>query len=283
MNRLALLSLVLSTGCVGVPTPLAPGQQGTVGVPHLGVQTDAVELPARGEGFVRYRPSGSHYWGLPRLVDVIQAAARHVERAAPGGARLVVGDLSARYGGKIQGHNSHRSGRDVDLLYYVTTPSGIPVESRGFVPLDGDTLGFIPETGEYVRLDLAREWELVKFLLTTGDVGVQFLFMSRTLEALLIEYALARGEPLALVHRAQTVLLQPADSTPHHDHLHVRIACTPEEMVRGCSGGGPYWDWLPPPEAPLPLDAETLAAIAAEDPCPNDTALASAVGTPGGA
>ena len=34
---------------------------------------------------------------------------------------------------------------------------------------------------------------------------------------------------------------------------------------------------------PLPLDAETLAAIAAEDPWPNDTALASTQGTPGGA
>lgn len=282
MNRLALLPLLL-TGCVGVPTPLAPGQQGTVGVPHLGVQTDAIELPTRGAGFVRYRPSGRHYWGLPRLVNTIQAAASYVAQAAPDGAPLVVGDLSARAGGKIQGHNSHRSGRDVDLLYYVTTPAGVPVESRGFVPLAEDGLGYVRETGEFVRLDLVREWQLVKFLLTTREVGVQFLFMSRKLEALLIEYALARGEPLELVHRAQTVLLQPADSTPHDDHVHLRIACAPDEGVSGCTGGGPYWEWLPEPQAPLPLDAETLAAIAADDPLPSEESrVSSAVSTPGG-
>jgi penicillin-insensitive murein endopeptidase len=280
---LPLLTL-LASGCVGVPTPLAPGQQGTVGVPHLGVQTDAVQLPTRGAGFVRFRPLGRHYWGLPRLVNAIEAAASYVADAVPGGAPLVVGDLSARTGGKIQGHNSHRSGRDVDLLYYVTSPAGVPLESRGFVPLEGDGLGYVPETGEFVRVDLVRQWQLVKFLLTTREVGVQFMFMSRSLEALLIEYALARAEPLELVHRAQSVLFQPTDSTPHDDHMHLRIACAPDEGVTGCTGGGPYWEWLPQPPAPLPLDAETLATIAADDPVPNDESLANGMAsTPGGA
>jgi penicillin-insensitive murein endopeptidase len=248
------------------------------------VQTDAVELPTRGAGFVRFRVLGRHYWGLPRLVTAIESAASYVAESAPGGAPLVIGDLSARHGGKIQGHNSHRSGRDVDLLYYVTTPAGAPLESRGFVPLEGDGLGYVPETGEFVRLDLVRQWQLVKFLLTTREVGVQFLFMSRNLEALLIEYALARGEPLELINRAQTVLLQPADSTPHDDHMHLRIACAPEEGVSGCTGGGPYWEWLPEPEAPLPLDAGTLAAIAQDDPCPSEESVANgAVSAPGGA
>jgi penicillin-insensitive murein endopeptidase len=285
MKSLLLAPLaLLAVGCVGVPTPLAPGQQGTVGVPHLGVQTDALELPVRGAGFVRFRPLGRNYWGQPRLVRAIQAAANYVAERVPDGQPLVVGDLSARYGGKIPGHNSHRSGRDVDLLYYVTTPGGAPLASRGFVPLDGDSLGYVPETGEFVRLDLVRQWQLVKFLLTTREVGVQFMFASRGVEALLIEYALARAEPLELVHRAQTVLLQPGDSTPHDDHLHLRIACAPDEGISGCTGGGPYWEWLPEPGAPLPLDAKTLATIAEDDPWPNEESVAnSALSIPGGA
>jgi penicillin-insensitive murein endopeptidase len=276
-----LLSTLLG-GCVGVPTPLAPSLRGSVGVPHLGVQTDATELPKAGLGFVRYRAFGQHYWGLPRLVRAIESSAAEVDRKFPGGAALVVGDLSARHGGKIVGHNSHRSGRDVDLLYYVTTPAGAPVASPGFVRLESDGLGVVPETGEFVRFDVARQWQLVRSLVTSKDVGVQFLFMSRALEALVIDYALALGEPLELVYRAETVLLQPTDSLPHDDHMHMRIACAPEELALGCSGGGPYWQWLPEPAAEPELDAGLLGLIAADDPFLSDAELAGGSHEPPG-
>ena len=68
---LSLLPLCVS-GCVGVPTPLAPGQQGSVGVPHSGVQTDAVQLPTRGEGFVRI--------ALVENEQRIRQAARNIRR-----------------------------------------------------------------------------------------------------------------------------------------------------------------------------------------------------------
>jgi penicillin-insensitive murein endopeptidase len=95
---------------------------------------------------------------------------------------------------------------------------------------------------------------------------VQFLFISRPLEALIVDYARARGEPLELIYRAQTVMLQPGDSLPHDDHLHVRIACSPEEIRGGCSGGGPYWEWLPPLPSAEVLTTAELDAIAADDP-----------------
>jgi hypothetical protein len=41
--------------------------------------------------------------------------------------------------------------------------------------------------------------------------------------------------------------------------MHLRTACTPEEAVIGCEGGGPYWPWLPPlPTAPPPDTDDTL-------------------------
>jgi penicillin-insensitive murein endopeptidase len=63
-------------------------------------------------------------------------------------------------------------------------------------------------------------------------------------EALVVEYALAKGEDSQLIWRAQTVMLQPIDSLPHDDHLHVRIACPRGTGAQGCEGGGPYWAWL---------------------------------------
>jgi penicillin-insensitive murein endopeptidase len=236
-----------------------------VGVPHHGVLTDAVELPRRGDGFTRYRAFGKSHWGTEPLVRAVERAARLVEEQHPGGAPLVLGDLSAKQGGKVPRHNSHRTGRDIDLLWYVTTPSGAPVKNPGFVQIEEDGLAVVPGTDDYVMLDVPRMWTLLRILLTSPDVGVQWMFCSRPIEALLIDHARARGEPDEVVWRAETVLLQPGDSLAHDDHIHLRIACSPEEMISGCQGGGPYWQWLPP----IPKfaeDDEWLYAALGADP-----------------
>jgi len=254
------------SGCFNTPTPLAPGLHGTVGVPNRGVLTESQELPVRGPGFVRYRPMSSHYFGSPRLVRALESAAADVRRLAPGGAPLVVGDLSAKTGGRIPGHDSHRSGRDVDLLFLVTTPAGASVQSPGFVRFEGDGLARVDATPDYVRIDIAREWLLLRSLLTSPDIDVQFMFVCHEIEALLIDHARALGEPDALVWQAETVMLEPSDSLRHDDHVHLRIACAPDEAVAGCSGGGPRWQWLPPSEPVRPLEARDWAEIGRDDP-----------------
>jgi penicillin-insensitive murein DD-endopeptidase len=262
----ALAVSALVSGCFSTPTPLAPGLHGTVGVPNQGVLTEAEELPVRGAGFVRYRPLSTHYFARPRLVHALEAAAADVARRAPGGAPLFIGDLSAKNGGRIPGHDSHRTGRDVDLLFYVMTPSGVPVPSPGFVRFEGDGLALPQGSKDYLRIDIDREWLLLRSLLASPDIGVQFMFVCHEVEAMLIDHARALGEPDELVHRAETVMLQPSDSLRHDDHVHMRIACAPDEAVTGCSGGGPRWQWLPPYSAARPLAAEDLLEIAREGP-----------------
>lgn len=259
----AVSSLLL--GCFSAPTPLAPGLAGSVGMPNSGVQTGALELPVRGKGFQRYRPEGRNHWGRPRLVSALTRISAEIDEELPGGL-LVIGDLGARHGGQIPGHASHRSGRDVDLLFYALTPGGAPIPSPGFVRYEADGLALVPDNGDYIRLDVARSWLLVKKLVTAPEVGVQFLFVSRSVEALLSDYARSRGEPLELVYHAQTVMLQPGDSLPHDDHFHLRIACSPEEAHAGCSGGGPYWEWLPPLPPSQAESQALLEAIAADEP-----------------
>lgn len=251
-------------GCMGHPSPLVPGLGGSVGAPHNGVLTEAAELPAEGAGYVRYRPKGTANFGLPRLVEGLEAVAQNVAFLAPG-PRLVIGDLSAETGGRVPRHNSHRTGRDVDLLLYVMTPEGVPVESPGFVHLDADGFTRLPD-GRYLRLDIRRQWLLVRELLRSTALDVQFLFISRDLEALIIDYALAVESDWALIWAAETVMLQPGDSLPHTDHIHMRIACRPVESVAGCLGGGPRWPWL----EPFPVLGEdftsVLQNIAEQDP-----------------
>ncbi len=250
----------LLAACTGsTPTPLAPGLQGSIGVPHQGVLTSALALPRKGEGYALLRKNGVH-WGNPRLVAAIRSAAATVAHARPG-APLLVGDLSARHGGRASGHRSHRTGRDADLLLYALTPDGRSVESPGFVRFGADGLAEIKD-GKYVRLDVEREWLLVKALISSPEANVQWLFFARWLEALVIEYARARDEDPELIWYAENVLLQPGDSAAHDDHLHLRVACTPEEAVAGCLGGGPYWPWLSPlPQLVTPSDEELARAI----------------------
>lgn len=232
-------------GCFGTPTPLAPGLSGSVGWPHHGVQTGAIELPDAGDGFVRYRNEGGYYWGQPALVHGIEEAARQVNTAFPGGAPLVVGDLSAQYGGKISRHQSHRTGRDVDLLWYVTTADGTSIRNSSFVPLRDAGFAKLPGKGP-VRLDVARQWMLIRSLLGSEHFEVQWLYSSAAVEAMVLDYAVAQSEDPELVQRARDVMLQPPESLPHDDHLHLRIACSPEASIQGCEGGGPHWSWLTP-------------------------------------
>jgi len=252
-RSLSTLGIVLALGlgafgCSRTPSPLTPNIVGkSIGSPANGVLRDGVELPPSGPGWKWLRPVGGHHYGLPRLVSAIQQAAEYVQQKRPG-PPVVVGDLSAKTGGKILRHVSHRTGRDVDLLFYVTTPEGVPVENPGFLKFGPDGLAFVPERlggPSYVRLDVERQWLLTKALIENPDANVQWIFVSEPIEALLIEYARARGEDPDLVFRALTVLHQPTNALPHDDHYHVRTACLPDEALVGCEGGGPYWAWLP--------------------------------------
>jgi len=268
------IGVTLLSGCFGSPTPLAPGLRGSVGLPNHGVLTDGSELAESGLGFERYRKTSKHYYGVPRLVAAIETAAAEVSRKAPGGAPLLVGDLSAPYGGKIPNHASHRSGRDVDLLYFVINVYGQSVPSPGFVGIGSDGLAQVPASGHFVRLDVDRQWLLVRSLLTNLQVDLLWMFVSRDIEALLIEHARALGEPNDLVWRAEQVLHQPRDSAPHDDHMHLRIACSRLELVQGCEGGGPHWPWFG--AAPIATEPDSnLSAMIGAEPGPSEATWAN--------
>ncbi len=261
----AATAIACTSACFGTPNPLAPNIRGSVGVPHYGVQTGAVELPKQGAGYTRYRAHSPNYWGQPRLVRTIEHVASVIATQRPGGYPLMVGDLSARHGGKIPRHNSHRTGRDVDFLWFVTTPGGAPARVPGFVEIGADGLGRDKRTGRYYRLDIPRQWLLIKALLTHAEAEVQWIFASRNVEALIIDYALATETDLNLIWHAQTVLLQPGDAQNHSDHFHVRLACLPGDALTGCEGGGPRWEWLRPLPALDLLQPAWLADLIAEE------------------
>ncbi len=147
-------------------------------------------------------------------------------------------------GGRHSRHRSHRSGRDVDLLYYLTGAAGLPVEPRGRVAFS--RFGVAPdlETGELVVFDDARNWHLVRTLLSDPRLEVQWIFCSRGVKSRLLRHALASEPDRTLLLRASYVLAQPMNAAPHDDHFHVRVLCSPDERALGCRDTAPIWPWL---------------------------------------
>lgn len=261
-TRFALASMlsaaVAVTGC-SIPSSVTPTFSGSIGLPHSGFLTHARELPIEGPGF-RWKSTSDHHFGLPRMVDMIEEAASAVALERPGSAPIFVGDISARGGGALMPkHRSHRTGRDVDILFFTTSLEGVSIPNPAFVKIGTDGLG-VGDGGRFVRFDVEREWLLVRSLVSSKKAHVQWIFISRVLEALLVEHAIAKGEPSAVISKAQQVMQQPGDSLPHDDHIHVRIACEPDEYATGCDGG-PKWAWMPKAhahQAPMPELIEAL-------------------------
>ena len=204
-----------------------------------------MRLPDHGPGFVRARPGEGTNYAIPRLVRAIQGAAASVVESFPGGPPLRVGDLSYRAGGRHPRHRSHRTGRDVDIIFYATGADGEPIQGRGWVAYDLHGIGREPQEhgGQPMFLDVPRNWHLVRTLLLDKKAQVQWIFCSAGVKARLLEHAIAYEPIRELVFRAAWVLHEPSRSSPHDDHFHVRIACGARQRALGCIDRGPLWPW----------------------------------------
>lgn len=255
--RASVVALVaLASGACAELGVVGDGTTVSVGRAADGFLVDGVELPDQGTGFVvpaRWRARGSE-WGTDELVGLVTRTAGRLAAASPG-AVMRVADLSRPGGGPGPHHRSHQSGRDVDLLFFVTDAAGRPVgleEMRHFGE-DGTTV----DGGPRLRFDVHRTWLMVRALLEDREVAFDHVFIYAPLRARLLDHARAIGEPDSLVAWAGELLSQPSDSAPHDDHMHVRIRCAASDAT--CEDVT-----LPRIKKPAPVvPAELAAALAA--------------------
>ncbi len=177
------------------------------------------------------------------MIALLSDAARRVARDAGDNSVLWLGNIGADGGGDIPWSVSHNAGRDADLAFYTTTPSGDPVEPPDL--LHYDDRGRSREYGGYYRFDPARNWLLVKALLQSPNAQIQYLFISNGLRRIVLQEAQRRGEPEELVARASAVLRQPGGALPHDDHLHLRIYCGRPDAGARCEDIGVAHAWMP--------------------------------------
>lgn len=212
----------------------------SLGRSNGGLLRNGVPVPSDPAVLVKSESRGEHY-GTAELVTLLVASAHAVARSAPG-SRLVIGDLSREGGGRLRPHRSHRSGRDVDIGFYMVDPQGRALPAApGFVHMTAQLVG--PHGGHLYGFDVARNWALVAALLSHPEVHPQYLFVANPLIAALLRHARAQGASAELVARAEAVLDQPRGS-PHRSHFHMRIFCARDD-VPSCEDEPPYFPWVP--------------------------------------
>lgn len=180
---------------------------------------DAVPLP---EGPYHDLKRPHLAWGTPRTVATLLRAFDRYRQRVGDAPKIHVGDLSARHGGPLPPHVSHRAGRDVDIGYVL---HGRRADRHDFsTPSRGD-------------LDLARTWALLRALLDTNAVA--YVFVDYELQGDLYGYASDQGEP---PERLKTWFQYPRGARAsvgvirhwpgHRGHFHVRFlereAATPD-------------------------------------------------------
>lgn len=238
MRSLTLAAAVALSGCatLGVVddgTTISWGQANGGGI------TSPARLPDEGDGYrvpSTWRDRGLRY-GTDELIDTIIAAGRKVEAEWPG-SRVTVADLSPERGGASQWHRSHQSGRDVDIVFFVTDAAGRPVDPDDMRHFDKDGESIDDGDKAHEVFDTARNWSFVRALLEVTTAEVQRIFIFDPLKEMLLDHARALGEPAALIERASHVLGQPGDSARHDDHMHVRVLCAPTDHPYGCRDYG---------------------------------------------
>lgn len=191
----------------------APGSRAATSGPLVG----AVQLPRDRAYYLRHPQRA---WGMPHVVESTRAAVIAVKKKHPGVHRLAIGDLSARRGGRLSGHKSHRNGRDVDVgLYFRRSPSSYP---QRFVGADA------------APLDHAATWALIEafYEQSKRPGGPVQIFLDFEVQGAIHDWARKQGvsrrvlrEVFQYPHgrwaRRGLVRHEPA----HDDHLHVRYGC----------------------------------------------------------
>jgi len=224
-----------------------PGSHSTsIGSPTEGRLEGGVQLPERAAGLranPAKNPAGRH--GTVELVAALLRAAAAVEARFPGGA-LTVGDLSMPEGGDIPGHASHRSGRDVDVSFYLLDATGAPTPGKS-IPIEPDGTGMdfrdlsTADDDVPYQLDVPRTWAFVEALVLDEELDLQRIFVVEHVRALLLEHARAQKAPRRAIDRFADVTCQPG--FPHDDHMHIRVFCTPEDIALGCEDTPPVYPW----------------------------------------
>lgn len=217
----------------------------SIGGPLDGSLERSIAFPDQGPGFRKTTRRPEARYGTVEAVRGVVRAAMKVDELHPGG-ELLVNDLSLERGGPINRHESHRAGRDVDVLFYLLDAEGKPTRSVAAI-LDpaGEGVDFRdpadPSDDFPVRLDVARTFRFLEALALDEEARLQRVFIAEHLRKLILAYGEREGGDKKALSRLDMMMCQPG--TPHDDHLHLRFFCSADDLREGCEDAAPIYPY----------------------------------------
>ncbi len=185
--------------------PLSLGSL-SIGVPGNGRLFNGAMLPPG----PNWEPApNADTWGTSETLAALQVAVDTVHELFPDTPPIGIGDISGSLGGRLHRHETHQSGRDVDVGYYYKPG-----------------LGSWFALGTAANMDLPRNWALVRALLVRTDV--EAILLDRRIQRLLYQYALSISEDkdwldhvFQFVRGSSSAIIR---HWPNHStHYHVRF------------------------------------------------------------
>jgi hypothetical protein len=172
----------------------------SIGFADQGRLVNGVQFPT--DTFILSDPPNSYC--TQETVDYVAAAVKQVQEWHPGAPKLQINHGGAREGGYLRPHESHQSGRDVDVSFYY--PGGVQRS----------------EVAREKVIDVELCWSFVKALMIHTDV--QFVLVDRRVQKVLYDHALAKGEDKAWLDSlffGKDAVIQHVRR--HRNHFHVRF------------------------------------------------------------
>ncbi len=182
----------------------------STGEPFRGSLINGVQFPSPLHGYRLTDENCS--FTTPEVVGALLEAAEGFKAMYPDSCDVVLGDFSAKGGGRLKHHKSHQNGRDVDIGMFVK--DNVPLER--LVPMNTS------------RLDVGKTWCEIRSLLSTQCV--EHIFLDRSIQVRLYRHALSEGadpEDLAKIFANAGAGTKPGciiQHVPGHlSHMHVRF------------------------------------------------------------
>ncbi|MFV8751364.1 penicillin-insensitive murein endopeptidase [Nannocystaceae bacterium ST9] len=184
-----------------------------VGTPNRGALVAGVQIPAGEHWELRYPNSA---YGTTFAVRQLIAALERFAESSDYSRPIKLGTMSRPRGGQVGHHDSHQSGRDLDIRLPLreSIPAGLAPTAR--------------------RVDWTATWLLIRALAETG--AVQVIFLDYAMQKRVHRAAKAAGagdeELTALLqwpHGSASNRALVRHEPGHGQHAHVRFVCGPAE------------------------------------------------------
>ena len=214
-------------------------QSESLGFYSNGKLAQAVKFTSDEDYLLLLFPRRDRHYANQVLIKLVEESFKKYKDINPSSERLQIGEVAARFGGHLSGHNSHQNGLDLDAIYLRSDLTEDEVD-RPY----GYRESFVEAGRVTENFDIARNWELFKIFVATGQVGR--IFVDLAIKKEMCAYATIMGELYS-----ETETLRALRPWPNHDdHFHLRILC-PADNTR-CQAQ------TPPPPGPGCDDLEMI-------------------------